>query len=133
VTLYQQFLHGVIQNCTTERCVRGQWFATFSYLAGVDSSDNVPGVPPTDSVNVWPAIVAGGPSQHAISPPRSDVHAAEGVLVELRWKLSVVAPAGGHPSPWSGPLFPKVPAEQAPHDNCTEATPCLWDLHADER
>lgn len=42
-------------------------YATSAYLAGVDPSDDVSGVPPIDSLNVWPALTSN------ISSPRTEI------------------------------------------------------------
>lgn len=101
------------------------WYAVFSFLAGVPAADDAPGIPGIDAVNVWPAIIGTAPTV------RADIHVAEGVLMTPRWKLSVNNPDGGHTLGWSGPLFPKVKAEPGVANRCNESMPCLWDLSAD--
>lgn len=102
------------------------WFAVFSFLAGVPAVDDTPGVPGIDSVNIWNVIEDG-----ARPSAGREIHAAEGVLVGARFKLSVINPDGGHTLGWSGPLFPRVPAEPGFANRCNTSFPCLWDLSAD--
>lgn len=99
------------------------WYATFSHLAGVDPTDDHPGVPSIDSVNQWPVIAST-----SASPVRLEVFPATGILLQGRWKL--VATGAGH-AQWSGPLYPKTPATGPSNANCSTKVPCLFDIIAD--
>jgi len=99
------------------------WYATFSGLAGIDPSDDHPGVPSIDSLDQW-AVVSGKTKQ----PVRTEVYALKGVLIQGSWKL-IVGKNEGNSAAWSGPLFPKVPATGPKSINCTAG--CLYDVVID--
>jgi len=85
------------------------WYATFAYLAGVDPTDNVPGFPATDSINVWPLI-----SGQTKTSPRTEIPLSSfpGVLNGIPHALSLISGPyklllGEIPiSGWTGPQYP---------------------------
>lgn len=111
------------------------WYATFSKLAGADPSDDVPGVPPTDSLDMWPLLsnkTTRSPrteiplsSMHApagwsggmqltgpcIVPGRTFDRCSQGGLISGRWKLWF-GPGGTSANEtcyecwWSSPHYP---------------------------
>jgi len=86
------------------------WYATYSTLAGVDPTDErakAAGLPPIDSLNLWPFISG----ENSTSPRtevilgRPTVETSIGGLIQGEWKLLVgpVAQNG-----WTGPFYPNI-------------------------
>eukprot|EP00966_Prymnesium_polylepis_P290926 6718625-Prymnesium_polylepis.1 len=75
------------------------WYATFCALAGCDSADEAPGVPPPDSINLWPALSARG-----VPSPRASVALSEMAL--LRWPYKLVLGKQGGLGYWTGQKQP---------------------------
>eukprot|EP00039_Didymoeca_costata_P025840 m.14383 g.14383 ORF g.14383 m.14383 type:complete len:493 (+) comp5075_c0_seq1:1-1479(+) len=96
------------------------WYATFSHLAGVDASDDHQGVPSIDSINQWP-VISGSIS----TPLRNETFPATGVLIQGKYKLIATGPGTAK---WSGPLYPKVPATGPNSLDCSQKSPCLFDI-----
>eukprot|EP00912_Choanoflagellata_sp_UC4_P001016 UC4_evm1s626 len=94
-------------------------YATFCNLAGVDPSDNHPGVPEIDSIDQTKVIFGDE------TDVRTEVYPAAGVLIQGKWKL-IKGNAGV--DKWSGPLYPKVKATSP-----TESLkfPALFDVEFD--
>jgi len=84
------------------------WYATFCALAGADPTDNAPGLPPTDSLNVWPLITG-----QTTTSPRTEIPLSSfaGVnseptavsFISGPWKyiVGVIGFSG-----WTGPVYP---------------------------
>ena len=73
------------------------WLGTFAALAGVDPTDAkaaAAGLPPVDSVDVWPLI-----SQLNRTSPRSEIPVTSNVLIQHNYKL-MLGPQGE--ATWSG-------------------------------
>jgi len=84
------------------------WYSTFCNLAGVDPTDNVPGLPPTDSLDVWPLITGQTTTSPRTEIPLSSFPYVNGVpqavsFIEGPWKFIIgVIPFSG----WTGPVYP---------------------------
>merc|ERR1712127_935856 len=94
------------------------WYATFAALAGTDPTDHkaaAAGLPPIDSVNLWPYL-SGAESES----PRKEVFADPDVIIVGDWK--VVGPTceqvGG--ACWMGPQYPNGTGDPA----CSRQEPC---------
>ena len=57
-----------------------------------------------------------------------EIWPADGILINGSLKLIATGPGTGK---WSGPLYPKVPAENSTVVTCSEKAPCLYDVVAD--
>jgi arylsulfatase B len=99
------------------------WYSTFANLAGVNPADDAPGIPSIDSINQW-SVISGKSSSAA----RVEIWPADGILINGSLKLIATGPGTGK---WSGPLYPKVPAENSTVVTCSEKAPCLYDVVAD--
>lgn len=100
------------------------WYTTFSGLAGVDHADDHDGVPSVDGVDQWPVI-----SGQTTAPQRTEIFVAKNTLIQDEWKLIAT---GAGDARWSGPLYPKVPAEGEKHSTiCGGKTPCLFNIITD--
>jgi arylsulfatase A-like enzyme len=102
-------LHGFIHEC--------DWYATFCALAGVDPFDHVAaaaGLPPIDSLNVWPLISGASHTSPRVEWPLTPLgedatrakHGGDaGYMAEGRYKLlvGVVRQAG-----WCGMVHPNT-------------------------
>lgn len=122
------------------------WYATFCYLAGVDPTDDAAaeaGLPPIDSLNVWPLISGANLTsprvEWSLTPFGEDFTSANGsralhggdagFMAEGRYKLlwGSVAQAG-----WCGQIHPNL---TQPWDsfamvaNCSSG--CLFDVLTD--
>ena len=111
------------------------WFATFAGLAGVDPTDhkaNAAGLPPTDSIDLWPLL-----SGRTSASPRTELAIgspnAVGGLINASYKLllGTYTQAG-----WTGPQFPNTSSSWDPNqskETCgpSPQTGCLFDLLAD--
>ena len=96
------------------------WYSTFCYLAGVDPSDDAPGIPSIDSINQW-RVLTGSTTKDA----RKEIWPADGILINGSLKLIACNPGNGD---WSGPLYPKVPAWNSTKVTCSAKTPCLYNV-----
>ena len=112
------------------------WYATFAGLAGVDPADDHEGVPSIDSVDQWPLLSgrAADDGFHAAAAPHTsplgrEIFLGSGVLMQGRYKLIKGTSPGT--AKWSGPLYPKVPADGPAKLACSDDAPCLWDVVAD--
>jgi len=127
------------------------WYATFTALAGVVNGTSDPvaaaaGLPPVDSINMWP-LISGEPTQAnaTAAAVRSEVHlSAESLIIrgdsgEL-YKLITGVQAG---SGWVGPSYPNRTGHQPlpclPGRHFKFGTwsydcgaGCLYDVEADE-
>eukprot|EP01062_Namystynia_karyoxenos_P038921 TRINITY_DN2828_c0_g2_i1.p1 TRINITY_DN2828_c0_g2~~TRINITY_DN2828_c0_g2_i1.p1 ORF type:complete len:522 (+),score=133.72 TRINITY_DN2828_c0_g2_i1:101-1666(+) len=127
------------------------WYATFSRLAGVSAVDDVAGVPPPDSIDVWDSLlVPNADATNRTEVPLSwcprEGHKAEDGCLSTRWvnngsrqlplnaalisgKHKLVWGEQWHNGGWVGPVFPN--GTQLPSDDpgCPEG--CLFDIFAD--
>ena len=112
------------------------WYATFCGLAGVSAQDNVPGLPPVDSLDMWPLLSGENTTSPRVEfatdiecdpRPRNGTIIKAG-LISGRYKLVVGRQLGT--GWWWGPEYPnsttKLPSK-AP--GCYPA--CLFDILAD--
>ena len=86
---------------------------------------------PATIVRTGPAISGAGGA-----PPRTEIfiagsfnphtHTGDGVLIQGAWKLVATGPGDAQ---WSGPLYPKVPADGPKGLNCSFKTPCCAPPH----
>ncbi|EGD77590.1 hypothetical protein PTSG_08687 [Salpingoeca rosetta] len=96
------------------------WYATFASLAKVDPWDNTTAVPPSDGLNVWPALTKEQPS------PRTEIVLCEKAILSGRYKLVNEYRYDGY----SGPAYPETPITPAPP--CPKDG-CLFDIERDPR
>lgn len=101
------------------------WYATYSHLAGVDPADKIgeaAGVPPIDSINVWPLI-----SGASFSSPRTELFVSSDCLIQDEWKLLIGRQQGAS---WSGHTYPNKSSVNNTIDgyrlNCKPA--CLYNV-----
>jgi len=99
------------------------WYSTFCFLAGIDPTDDAPGIPSIDSVNQWHVISGSTPKA-----ARVEIWPADGILINGSMKLIACGPGNGD---WSGPLYPKVPAWNSTEVTCSAKAPCLYDVVED--
>jgi len=104
------------------------WYATFCYLAGVDPFDHEAakwGLPPVDSMNVWPLI-----SGVNTTSPRNTILVDNSTFIHKNWKL-LTGYQGG--SGWTGPFYPNATsAQRTPFSYSIHCNPaCLFDVVAD--
>lgn len=105
------------------------WYGTLCKLAGVDQHDSwaaESGLPPVDSVNVWPMV-----SGVNLTSPRTSILVREGLLVQGKWKLHVGQMIEAS---WGGPQYPNASTASDPISNhnlkCPDAG-CLFDVETD--
>ena len=127
----------VVQGTTSEAlCHIADWYATFASLAGVNATDTeagAVGLPPIDSVNLWPALVTGGPSA---APARTEIQLSTDALISGRLKL---IRGKQHYSGWTGQTYPNrtgtQPMPAMAHfgvwDYDCGARGCLFDIFRD--
>lgn len=103
------------------------WYATFAALAGVDPTDKkaaAAGLPPIDSLNLWPVI-----SGQNETSPRVEIAVSNQTLIQGQWKLM----RGSMPyATWQGPQYPNASTPAHPPDpaiNC--GTGCLFNIAQD--
>jgi len=100
------------------------WYATFAGLAQVDPVDHRAaqyGLPPTDSLDVWPLI-----SGINNTSPRTEIPIDGGTLIQANYKLITESVPF---AVWTGPVYPNKTTTiegQLVHLNCTAG--CLFDL-----
>ena len=107
------------------------FYGTYAHLASVDPTDHsaaAAGLPPIDSMNVWPLI-----SRANLTSPRYELPVSPNVLIQGRFKLILgtmfEATWGGPNSPNSS--SPASPIEPGPTLDCTPSGGCLFDVVAD--
>ena len=105
------------------------WYATFAAIIGFDPTDErakKAGLPPIDSMNMWPLI-----SGENLTSPRIEYPVNDNVLIQGRYKYMVNASFDY--ASWGGYLFPNSSSVQNPIQgtkmNCEKG--CLFDLEAD--
>ena len=105
------------------------WYGTYCALGGVDPYDPIAaaaGLPPVDSVNVWPLV-----SFVNTTSPRWEIPVSPNTLIQGKYKL-ISGPM--IEASWSGPNYPNStsvahPVDPGPTLKCP--TGCLFDLEAD--
>ena len=120
------------------------WYASVLALAGADTSDDAPGVPPTDSLDVLPSLLSGASTN---STPRT--------RLPLSWNNNLTAAGAGGAAAlgsfdaaiivdgfkivcgpqagegyWQGPVFPNS-TDTGSNPGCV-ADCCLFDIIHDE-
>lgn len=123
------------------------YFATFSKLAGIDPGSGLAepstgprehtnpdsesqlqdSVPPLDSVDQWPVL-----SGQSTQPARTETYLTENAVMQGPWKL--IQGKGKKQlgdAQWSGPLYPKVPANGTAAADCSAG--CLYHVLEDPR
>lgn len=105
------------------------WYGTFCLLAGVDPTDTwaaQSGLPPVDSLNVWPLV-----SGQNLTSPRTSILVRNDLLVTTRWKYAtgklIEAERGG-------PQYPNASTSKDSiddHNLQCPSTGCLFDLSTD--
>ena len=105
------------------------WYATFAAIIGFDPTDNKAkkaGLPPIDSLNMWPLITGIN-----LTSPRTEVVISGNVLIQNNYKYMVNASFDY--ASWGGYLFPNSTSPKHPIQgtkmNCNEG--CLFDLEKD--
>lgn len=127
-----------------QKIIISDWYGTFCAMAGVDVTDKLAadaGLPPVDSVNLWPllsgadtaephdaipVVVDHGGRNPSSKPSSNDVSA----LLMGNYKLLVGKQALSY---WQGPAFPNASSAPygvlfGPQEMCS---PCLFDVFAD--
>eukprot|EP00756_Hemistasia_phaeocysticola_P004781 Hpha_TRINITY_DN13003_c0_g1::TRINITY_DN13003_c0_g1_i1::g.69194::m.69194 len=105
------------------------WYGTFCKLAGVDPTDTwaaESGLPPVDSVDVWPLV-----SGQNLTSPRTSILVNAKLLVTTRWKYATGTMIE---AAWGGPQYPNASTQTDPidrHNLKCPSTGCLFDLSAD--
>ena len=100
------------------------WYGTLCSLAGIDAFDDraaAAGLPPVDSLNVWPYLT--GTSARS---PRSTVPVGKSCLISENWKLITAATQPGF---WQGPRFPNSSSVELQAPACSGG--CLFDVEQD--
>lgn len=100
------------------------WYATLCGLAGVDPTDHLAassGLPPIDSLDVWPFLVGA-----TSASPRDTVPVTAGCLVQGDWKLIVEQSL---PDFWQGPVYPNSSSSDRSSDHCADG--CLFNVVED--
>jgi len=105
------------------------FYGTYAQLAGVDPADEpavAAGLPPVDSLDVWPLISGAN-----LTSPRTEIPIQTNALISGQWKLLT-----GHvgEAAWGGPNYPNAsspasPVDPGPSLNCSQG--CLFDIIAD--
>ena len=104
-------------------------YATFAGIIGFDPTDDKAkkaGLPPIDSMNMWP-LISGMNS----TSPRTEIAVDGNVLIQNNYKYIVNASVNY--ASWGGYLFPNSTSVAHPIEgtmmNCTDG--CLFDLEED--
>jgi arylsulfatase I/J len=102
------------------------WYSTILHLADVDPEDEraaAVGLPPIDSMNVWPLLSGRFPIS-----PRQSIHVDPYTIMTREWKL-IMNPQMLF-ALWTGPVYPNATsADDMPHlvvEDCSEG--CLYNL-----
>ena len=126
------FLPAAARGTTNDGIVHiADWYGTYATLAGVDPTDAAAaaaGLPPVDSVNVWPLV-----SRANLTSPRAEIPVGPNVLIQGRYKLITNRMIE---ATWGGPNYPNSssvasPVDPGPTMNCTANGGCLFDVVAD--
>ena len=126
------YLPAAARGTTTDGMIAiADWLHTFAALAGVDPTDAkaaAAGLPPIDSLNVWPLI-----SHANATSPRTEIPVGPTVLLHTQYKLMLGAQIE---ATWGGPQYPNSSSVAAPVDPgptlaCGAKGGCLFDVIAD--
>lgn len=101
-------LRGTVQNGMIHIA---DWYSTFSHLAGVDPTDSraaTSGLPPIDSINMWPFL-----SGAVGASPRTFIPIGPQCLVQGDYKLISQKTS---PDGWQGPFYPNSSSVVAESD-----------------
>ena len=105
------------------------WYSTFSFLAGVDPTDETAAkakLPPVDSLNMWP-LISGKNS----TSPRVDIPVSNMTLISSDYKILT---GEVHQACWAGPQSPNItiPISKCISitENCGESG-CLYNIKED--
>ena len=105
------------------------WYATFAAIIGYDPTDQKAmkaGLPPIDSLNMWPLI-----NGENLTSPRVELPVDENVLIQNNYKY-IVNTSVNYAS-WGGYLYPNSSSPKHPIQgtelNCQDG--CLFDLEQD--
>ena len=101
-------LRGTVQNGMIHIA---DWYSTFSHLAGVDPTDSraaTSGLPPIDSINMWPFL-----SGAVATSPRTFIPIGPQCLVQGDYKLISQKTS---PNGWQGPFYPNSSSVVAESD-----------------
>eukprot|EP01147_Barroeca_monosierra_P004931 gene4931-6915_t len=105
------------------------WYSTFAFLAGVDPFDHKAaqhGLPPIDSLNVWPYLTGQAPIS-----PRETILVTKDCLLHKNWKVLTGKVIEAN---WGGPNYPNASTTNDPIDNYTidcGSKGCLFDVAVD--
>eukprot|EP01084_Bolivina_argentea_P036017 66669_1 len=118
--------HGEIENGMVHVA---DWYSTFAAIIGFDPMDKKAkraGLPPIDSINMWPLL-----SGENLTSPRTEIAISEHVLIQNNYKY-MVNESFDYAS-WSGYLFPNSSSPSHPIQgtkmDCSKG--CLFDLEHD--
>jgi len=109
------------------------WYSTFSYLAGVDPTDEraaLAKLPPIDSLNMWPYLsgeVAASPRTEVALGTPNGINAL--ILGDYKILLGPIEQAG-----WTGPIYPNITTNWISADTVAHCGPnygCLFNLKED--
>ncbi|CAE7245189.1 ARSB [Symbiodinium natans] len=102
------------------------WYGTLCALAGVDASDQraaAAGLPPIDSVDMWPYL-----SGAADASPRNTIPVGDTCLISGSWKLMTAATT---PSLWQGPRYPNGSTRESEAETPGCSDGCLFNVEQD--
>jgi arylsulfatase I/J len=126
------FLPAAVRGTVNEGTVHiADFYGTYAKLAGVDPTDRIAaaaGLPPIDSLDVWPLISGAN-----LTSPRVEIPVQPNVLISGRYKLitgRMIEAAWGGPN-YPNSSSPNSPVDPGPTLNCTAHGGCLFDVVAD--
>ncbi len=114
------------------------WYSTFCALAGVDPTDSGEGIPPIDSVNLWPSISQPSSNETArseiplaicLEESHCDESGPPGDSALIRGKYKFINGTQGNIGFYQGPLYPNSTSGNPSDPGCPEG--CLFDIFAD--
>jgi len=110
------------------------WYATFSLLAGVDPTDNVKGLPPIDSLNVWPLVTGDNTTSPRVEIPLSSFNGMNGDPIAINFISGPYKLIQGIEAfaSWTGKQYPNntgTPVGFFNVQNCTSG--CLYNIIED--
>ena len=120
------FLPGIMRGMKTDEYIHlADWYATFSNLAGVDPTDEaaaLAGLPPIDSLDMWPLI-----SGQVSTSPRTDVPISFNTLISGDYKIltGTISHAG-----WTEEDYPNSDSTRLPSQDCGNKG-CLYHIKDD--
>jgi len=116
------------------------WYATFANLAGADPKDPAPGMPPTDSIDMWPYLsgkIEASPRTELLLSSRYAPHAVGGgdkngssALIVGDYKLVRHAQQYCF---WMGPMYPNKTTDHSKDKPCNVCGDlgCLFNIKTD--